>query len=323
MQNDNFFSDDAALLSQLTQLENSIKIDEIPFDIVDLPTTYFEQMTPESMDSSYISTSDVSNSSPHRQQHSPHSPQSVAQPLISPVSPNTQQPTIIPVTPQQNLKIQQIHTQHIQTNPTTVILSTTTSTPHMIYSNIHPLTQPQINQLNIQPTNQHLQLQLANLKQTCSTNKSQRQQQKPHRQLLVQNVAQLPPDSKVKPVLVQATLIKPESSPINQTVMYTTAPLSTHVTSSPINPSAQNTIHTLVNTGGTILATGIPLMLDPDKIPINRIGPTGKEPKVKEVKRSAHNAIERKYRTSINDRIVELKNIIAGVDAKVKILIYF
>lgn len=316
MQNDNFFSDDAALLSQLTQLENSIK-DEIPFDIVNLPTTYFEQMTPESMDSSYVSTSDVSNSSPHHQLHSPQPPQSVAQPLISPVSPTTQQPTIIPVTPQQNFKIQQIRT-HVQTNPTTVLLSTTTSTPHMIYSNIHHI-QPQINQLSIQPANQHLQLQLSNLKQTVSSNKSQRQQQKPHRQLLVQNMAQLPPDNKVKPVLVQATLIKPESSQMNQTVMYTTAPLSTHVTSSPINPSAQNTIHTLVNTGGTILATGIPLMLDPDKIPINRICPTGKEPKVKEVKRSAHNAIERKYRTSINDRIVELKNIIAGMDAKVNI----
>lgn len=39
-------------------------------------------------------------------------------------------------------------------------------------------------------------------------------------------------------------------------------------------------------------------------------------PRVKEVKRSAHNAIERRYRTSINDKIIELKNIIVGVDAK-------
>ena len=51
---------------------------------------------------------------------------------------------------------------------------------------------------------------------------------------------------------------------------------------------------------------------------INRlnIGTSAGVPRVKEVKRSAHNAIERRYRTSINDKIVELKNIVVGVDAK-------
>lgn len=40
------------------------------------------------------------------------------------------------------------------------------------------------------------------------------------------------------------------------------------------------------------------------------------QPKVKEVKRSAHNAIERRYRTSINDKITELKNLVVGDSAK-------
>jgi hypothetical protein len=60
--------------------------------------------------------------------------------------------------------------------------------------------------------------------------------------------------------------------------------------------------------------------LDADKLPINRIAalaPPTREPKVREGKRSAHNAIERRYRTSINDKIVELKNMIVGIDAKV------
>uniref|UniRef100_A0A1I8NM66 BHLH domain-containing protein n=1 Tax=Stomoxys calcitrans TaxID=35570 RepID=A0A1I8NM66_STOCA len=50
-----------------------------------------------------------------------------------------------------------------------------------------------------------------------------------------------------------------------------------------------------------------------NKLPINRSPP---QPKVKEVKRSAHNAIERRYRTSINDKINELKNLVVGESAK-------
>lgn len=59
-------------------------------------------------------------------------------------------------------------------------------------------------------------------------------------------------------------------------------------------------------------------MLDTDKVQINRLNTNAHlgVPRVKEVKRSAHNAIERRYRTSINDKIIELKNIIVGVDAK-------
>ena len=34
-------------------------------------------------------------------------------------------------------------------------------------------------------------------------------------------------------------------------------------------------------------------------------------------RKSAHNVIEKRYRSSINDKIVELKDIVAGKDAKV------
>lgn len=72
-------------------------------------------------------------------------------------------------------------------------------------------------------------------------------------------------------------------------------------------------IHTFVNTsnGPAILATGIPVMIDSENLTFANV------PKVKEVKRSAHNAIERRYRTSINDKIVELKNMLIGPDSKV------
>ncbi|XP_015596800.1 sterol regulatory element-binding protein 1 [Cephus cinctus] len=108
-------------------------------------------------------------------------------------------------------------------------------------------------------------------------------------------------------LLLPAKLIKSES------VVYSRG--SQAVTSSPV----PHQIHTLVNTAnGTVLATGIPVVLDTDKVQINRLN-TGSHigvPRVREVKRSAHNAIERRYRTSINDKIIELKNIIVGVDAK-------
>lgn len=87
----------------------------------------------------------------------------------------------------------------------------------------------------------------------------------------------------------------------NPTVMYTTTAPTTN------GPS----IHALVN--GTLLTTTrIPVVLDTEnKVPVSRV-----QPKVKEVKRSAHNAIERRYRTSINDKITELKNIVVGESAK-------
>ncbi|XP_045478897.1 sterol regulatory element-binding protein 1 isoform X2 [Harmonia axyridis] len=126
--------------------------------------------------------------------------------------------------------------------------------------------------------------------------------------LLIQNIRQIPADN-VQQLLLQTKVIKSSSKPVTSppnTVVYTTVPHN-------VSP----TIHTIVPGQTQILTTtGIPLVLDSNenKIPINRI--PAKTPVFKEVKRSAHNAIERKYRTSINDKIIELKNIVVGVDAK-------
>lgn len=285
MKNENLFGDDAIL----AHLE---KMEDIPLDILDLQNSYLDnmEMKSESIDSGFISSPDPLSpnsllSSPHHRLNSPVQLQTSPNIHKSPVQ---QLPQQVPV--QQNIKIQPM--QHNVQNHALLLSNVTQS--QMIYSNLQP--QKQI----INPNQQFLL-------QTNVKNHNQRIQKQP---LLVQNLPQI--QEKVKPVLVQATIIKPETQ-LSQTVMYTTAP----VTSS--NITTQNTIHTLVNTGGTLLATGIPLVIDPDKVAINRLSTNGKEPKVKEVKRSAHNAIERKYRTSINDRIVELKNIIVGVDAKVNL----
>ncbi|NXD29775.1 SRBP1 protein, partial [Spelaeornis formosus] len=69
--------------------------------------------------------------------------------------------------------------------------------------------------------------------------------------------------------------------------------------------------------GGTILAT-VPLVVDAEKLPINRLAPSGKPALLQSrgEKRTAHNAIEKRYRSSINDKIVELKDLVVGTEAK-------
>ncbi|KAE8750282.1 Sterol regultory element-binding protein [Frankliniella occidentalis] len=142
-------------------------------------------------------------------------------------------------------------------------------------------------------------------------------------QIVLQSVSQLSSGEKVPQVVVQAAqLIKtdPLVSIPATTLMYTTSTTSSANGSQPCQP-----VHTFVNAaGGTILATGIPLVLDTDKVAINRLPSvyppqttnTTTQPKVKEVKRSAHNAIERRYRTSINDKIIELKDMVVGTESK-------
>ncbi|XP_050303830.1 sterol regulatory element-binding protein 1 [Anthonomus grandis grandis] len=150
--------------------------------------------------------------------------------------------------------------------------------------------------------NQHILVQHPAQRVTGINKKKQsRSSGSKNQQLLVQNIGHL--HDQLAPVVLQAKLITTDNALPTQTVMYT----STNPTSS---------LHTLLSGPQILTTTRIPVMLESDsKVAINRM-PQVKEPKVKEVKRSAHNAIERKYRTSINDKIIELKNIVVGEDAK-------
>lgn len=59
---------------------------------------------------------------------------------------------------------------------------------------------------------------------------------------------------------------------------------------------------------------GIPVMIDSD---ISQNNNNDRRSLKDEKPKSSHNVIERRYRTSINDKIMELKDMILGPEAKV------
>uniref|UniRef100_A0A2L2Y3V4 Sterol regulatory element-binding protein 1 n=1 Tax=Parasteatoda tepidariorum TaxID=114398 RepID=A0A2L2Y3V4_PARTP len=144
-------------------------------------------------------------------------------------------------------------------------------------------------------------------------------EQEKEKQILLQQLSQLP-QQKVQQLLLQAQVLKGANE--NKIVTYA-SPTPIVTTTIPVTASTQciaTVQHAPIQTvmapqAGTILTTGIPVFLDADKLPLNSIT-VSKPPFIKGEKKNAHNAIERRYRSSINDKIIELKNIIVGMDAK-------
>ena len=117
----------------------------------------------------------------------------------------------------------------------------------------------------------------------------------------------------------------------SQARLQSSSPLQLHTspnqTSSPVHiqhqqlATSMTPLQSVVTSGNTILTTSIPIQVsvETDKVPINRLNQQSKQTKPpKGEKKTSHNAIEKRYRLSINDKIVELKDLVAGTEAKVR-----
>jgi Helix-loop-helix DNA-binding domain len=96
------------------------------------------------------------------------------------------------------------------------------------------------------------------------------------------------------------------------------------ITTSPVS-SESSARSATTSASSSVVSGSVPLQnVDRDKVAIARLTPAAAPKNVPVINqlprgegRSAHNAIEKRYRLSINDKIVELRELIAGRDSKV------
>lgn len=184
---------------------------------------------------------------------------------------------------------------------------------NIVYGNLKTI-QDQQQPTIISPTRFPSNLQYRHEPPIIKRSKPTTEKPAPNRYVTLQSMTNIVPNDQVKQMIFQAQLVS-NSQP---TVMYTTTENVQEKIS--VGNPVGNIIGTKVQTNNNTIFTSLPLVIESDKVSLHKLKTNSvnkeKAPKVKEVKRSMHNAIERRYRTSINDRIIELKDIIAGPSAK-------
>uniref|UniRef100_A0A8C3ANW4 Sterol regulatory element-binding protein 1 n=1 Tax=Cyclopterus lumpus TaxID=8103 RepID=A0A8C3ANW4_CYCLU len=228
---------------------------------------------------------------------SPPAPTQAASPLTLTSAPSpsfnaTPQALFTPPAPQTSPQPQlQVRINYSNQNSYTTVTPSSLSQTTTILSSSPP---------SVQPVTIHAQLQGVTTTSPLLTTTSP---------LLTTTIA---PHMQQVPVLLQPQYIKAESLLLT-TLKHDPCIVTTMATTTPIQSASLQAFMG----GGTILTT-MPVMVDADKLPINRIAISGKplgQPHKGE-KRSAHNAIEKRYRSSINDKILELKDLVSGSEAK-------
>ncbi|POI34580.1 hypothetical protein CIB84_001667 [Bambusicola thoracicus] len=145
-------------------------------------------------------------------------------------------------------------------------------------------------------------------------------------QVLQPQVQSLVTSPQVQPVAIQQqVLVQPQIIKTDSLVLTTLKTDGNPVMAAVQNPALttlttpiQTTaLQTLVGSNGTILTT-MPVMMGQEKVPIKQVpgGVKQPDPPKEGERRTTHNIIEKRYRSSINDKIIELKDLIMGTDAK-------
>lgn len=117
--------------------------------------------------------------------------------------------------------------------------------------------------------------------------------------------------SETSPIVVQSGGLSSSSKVMenNNTKSIILNPTVVFTGTTPVTTNSMQSLQLINTTNGPIL-TQVPVSTIMVEQELER------PPRVKEVKRSTHNAIERRYRTSINDKIVELKTMLVGENGK-------
>ena len=236
------------------------------------------------------------------------------------------QPTPAQVTTTQSRQLT-LHSQLAQhlTAPLSPVIQQQSPPPQVVpqqLASTQVLQPPQQSPVQIQASNQAATVPATTVSQPKKIIVQQVQQpvqtiQSQPQQIIIQNTPQPPIHSTVSaltiPQIQQLILQSQLKSEPGASILTITTPQS--VVSSPQVSSAP----VLQNVG----VTHVQMMDTGEKVPINRISgkqPVGSPPRGE--KRTAHNAIEKRYRLSINDKIIELKDLVVGTEAKVSLL-YF